>query len=62
VTGVAKDSVMSLSDAEALAGANDLAACRDATRKLRLAGVAMPPPLLALAALDLQYHQPRAPQ
>jgi hypothetical protein len=47
---------MSVADAEALAQAGDIAACRDATRKLRLAGVAVPPPLLALAALDLKYQ------
>jgi hypothetical protein len=53
---VPKDSVLSVAEAEGLAGANDIAACQSATRELRLAGVAMPPPLLALAALDLQYQ------
>ncbi|BAU89111.1 hypothetical protein MPPM_0506 [Methylorubrum populi] len=42
---------------EAAAGANDLAACRDAARAMRVAGVVMPPPLLALAALDLKFFQ-----
>lgn len=42
---------------EAAAGANDLAACREAARSMRVAGVVMPPPLLALAALDLKYFQ-----
>ncbi|WP_274423841.1 hypothetical protein [Chelativorans sp. YIM 93263] len=47
---------LSLDRAEQLAEANDIAACRDAARKLRLAGAPMPPPLLALTALDLQYQ------
>ena len=42
--------------AKALASANDIAACQNAARELRLAGVAVPSPLLALAALDLQYQ------
>jgi hypothetical protein len=32
-------------------------ACRDASRKLRLAGVAVPAPLLALAALDPKFYK-----
>ncbi|WP_163264503.1 hypothetical protein [Chelativorans alearense] len=47
---------LSLERAEQLAEANDIAACQDAARKLRLAGVPMPSPLLALTALDLQYQ------
>ncbi|MRI56197.1 hypothetical protein D8770_19860 [Methylobacterium sp. DB1607] len=43
---------------EAAAAANDLPACREAARSMRLAGVVMPPPLLALAALDLKFFQP----
>ncbi|QIJ73465.1 hypothetical protein GU700_01960 [Methylobacterium sp. NI91] len=42
---------------EAAAGANDLAACREAARSMRTAGVVMPPPLLALSALDLRFSQ-----
>ncbi len=57
-----KESVLSLADAEQLAGANDIAACQEASRKLRLAGIAMPPPLLALTALDLKFQQSEAPQ
>lgn len=57
-----KDSVMSAAEAEDLASANDIAACRDAARELRLAGVAVPTPLLALTALDLRYHQSDAPR
>lgn len=57
-----KESVLSLADAEELASANDIAACQEASRELRLAGIAMPPPLLALTALDLQYQQTEAPQ
>jgi hypothetical protein len=53
----AKEEVpLSLARAEALADANDIAACRDAARKLRLAGAPMSEPLLALTALDLQYQ------
>lgn len=42
---------------EAAAAANDLAACRSAARAMRVAGVIIPPPLLALSALDLKYFQ-----
>ena len=42
---------------EAAAGASDLAACREAARSMRTAGVVMPPPLLALSALDLKFFQ-----
>ncbi|KQQ20373.1 hypothetical protein [Methylorubrum extorquens] len=42
---------------EAAAGANDLAACREAARSMRVAGIVLPPPLLALAALDLKFFQ-----
>jgi hypothetical protein len=52
-----KLSVLKLEDAEALAQANDPMACRDASRKLRLAGVAVPAPLLALAALDPKFYK-----
>lgn len=43
---------------EAAAAANDLAGCRAAARSMRLAGVALPPPLLALSALDLKFFAP----
>lgn len=59
---VAKESVLTVTQAQDLARANDVGACRDAARKLRLAGVAMPPPLLALTALDLRYQQTAAPR
>lgn len=42
---------------EAAAAANDQAACRSAARAMRVAGVIIPPPLLALSALDLKYFQ-----
>ena len=57
-----KGLALSLADAEALAEADDIAACRDESRKLRLSGADMPPPLLALTALDLQYHTPAGQQ
>jgi hypothetical protein len=61
-TATARGAVLSLAEVEELARANDIAACQDAGRDLRLAGVAMPPPLLALTALDLQYHRTGEPQ
>jgi hypothetical protein len=61
-TSTASGQVLSLAEAEELARANDIAACQRAARELRLAGVAMPPPLLALTALDLQYHRTGEPQ
>src|SRR3546814_4698006 len=56
-----KESIMTVAEAEGLARANDIPACRDAGRQLRLAGVAMPSPLLPLIALDLPYQQKNAP-
>lgn len=55
-TEAGEDIPLNLAQAEELAGANDIAACQQAARKLRLAGAPMPPPLLALTALDLQYQ------
>jgi hypothetical protein len=52
---------MDVAAAEQLAAANDLPACREASRKLRLAGVSMPNPLLALTALDPKFHQTEPP-
>jgi len=40
-----------LAKASAMAGADNLQGCQQAVRKMRLAGVNLPPPLLALAAL-----------
>ena len=40
---------------EAAARDNNLQGCRDAAREMRKAGIVMPPPLLALAALDLKF-------
>ncbi len=57
-----KESVLSVEEIERLAEANDIAGCQGASRKLRLAGVAVPPPLLALTALDLRYHGTTAPR
>jgi hypothetical protein len=50
-----------LEEAEALARANDIAGCRAATQRMRLAGAPLPPALLALGALDLKYLQAAAP-
>ena len=52
---------MTVAAAEALAATGDPQACRDGARELRLAGVAVPPPLLALAALDIKFHKPAPP-
>ena len=57
VTSTPKESVIDMAKAEELATANDIKVCQDAARKMRVAGVAMPPPLIALTALDLQYQQ-----
>lgn len=57
VASTPKETVMTVEAAEQLATANDIAACQDMARQMRVAGVAMPPPLIALAALDLQYQQ-----
>ena len=52
---VDKLSIVTVEEAESLAEGNDLVACRQAARELRLAGVAVPAPLLALAALDPKF-------
>ncbi|RWJ59190.1 MAG: hypothetical protein EOR32_23350 [Mesorhizobium sp.] len=52
-----KDSVINVAKAEELAAAKDIAQFQKTARQMRVAGVAMPPPLLALAALDLKYQQ-----
>jgi hypothetical protein len=57
-----KESVMTVTEVEDLAGANDISGCRDAARKLRLAGVLMPPPLLALTALRPELQQTKNPR
>lgn len=50
-------SVITVDEVEALAEANDIAGCQQAARQMRVSGVSMPPPLMALAALDLKFHQ-----
>jgi hypothetical protein len=42
---------VSLDQAKSLAQANDIRTCRDLTREMRRSGVALPPGLIALAAL-----------
>ena len=51
---------VSLQQAEALAQANDIRACRDAAQHMRRAGVALPPALIALAGLKLEILEGRA--
>lgn len=48
--------------AQAAAAGNDIAACRSTAQDMRRAGVAMPPALIALAALDLKYHLAARPR
>ena len=62
VTSTPREAVITVAQAEELATANDIAACQDTARQMRVAGVAMPPPLIALTALDLQFQQTAAPQ
>lgn len=57
VMSTPKESVLSMEAAQQLADANDIAECQKTARKMRVAGVAMPPPLIALAALDIRYQQ-----
>ncbi|GEP02233.1 hypothetical protein [Methylobacterium oxalidis] len=45
----------SVSRADQAAASNDLRGCRDVAQSLRRSGVAMPAPLLALAAMDLKF-------
>jgi hypothetical protein len=55
-TSTPKDAVIDMAKAEELAATNDIGACHKVAREMRVAGVPMPPPLVALAALDLKYH------
>ena len=55
------ETAVTLEQAQAMAEANDVQGCRDAAQRMRRAGVALPPALIALAALDPQYLQ-AAPQ
>lgn len=57
MTSTSKDSVVTVEAVEQLSAANDIEQCQKSAREMRVAGVDMPPPLMALAALDLQYQQ-----
>lgn len=57
VASTPRESVLTVEAAKQLAAANDLEQCQKTAREMRVAGVSMPPPLMALAALDLQYQQ-----
>jgi hypothetical protein len=57
-----KAPTMTLDEGQALADANDVAGCQQAARSMRREGVDMPPALIALAALDIQYQQMAAPE
>ena len=56
-TGAPKPSPEMIEQVDAAARNNDIVGCRDTARKMRVAGVALPAPLLALTALDLKYLQ-----
>ena len=56
-TSTPRESVLTMEAAQQLADAGDDAQCQKMARKMRVAGVSMPPPLIALAALDLQHQQ-----
>jgi hypothetical protein len=49
--GAAQGPTIAIEQARAWTTANDLKGCQDGTRRLRKAGIALPPGLLALAAL-----------
>lgn len=57
VTSTPRESVLTVEAAEQLAAANDIGQCQKTAREMRVAGVEMPSPLIALAALDLKYQQ-----
>jgi len=57
VTSTPREAVLTMEEAQKLAEGNDPAQCQKTAREMRVAGVAMPPPLMALAALDLQYQR-----
>lgn len=56
VTSTPKESVLTMAAAQQLVDAGDVEQCQKMARKMRVAGVAMPSPLIALAALDLQHQ------
>lgn len=56
----AKPSAEQIEKAEAAARDHNLQGCRDAAQDMRKAGVVIPPPLLALAALDLKFFDTTA--
>lgn len=60
VTSTPKDSVATVEKVEELASGNNIAQCQNIARQMRVAGVDMPPPLIALTALDLQYQAGKA--
>jgi hypothetical protein len=50
-----KPTAAQIEKVETAARDHNLQGCRDAAQEMRKAGIVMPPPLLALAALDLQF-------
>jgi hypothetical protein len=57
-----KPSPAAVEKAKAAAAGDDIAGCRSAAQEMRRAGVALPPPLIALAGLDLKHHQAAQPR
>jgi hypothetical protein len=56
-----KPSPAAVEKAQAAARDNNIAGCKGAAQEMRRAGVALPPPLIALAGLDLKFLE-GAPQ
>jgi len=52
---------LALQDAETLAQSNDIRGCREAAQRMRRAGAALPPALIALAGLRLELLQGKGP-
>ncbi|MEA2857495.1 MAG: hypothetical protein QOH98_1816, partial [Methylobacteriaceae bacterium] len=50
-----KPTAAQIEKVETAASDHNLQACRDTAQEMRKAGIVMPPPLLALAALDLKF-------
>ena len=59
-----KPTAAQIEKVETAARDHNLQGCRDAAQEMRKAGIVMPPPLLALAALDLKFFDtaPKPPQ
>jgi hypothetical protein len=59
--GAAQGPAIAIEQARAWSDANDVKGCQDGTRRLRKAGIALPPGLLALAALKPELVEKMKP-